>query len=402
MSSSYLASRLDTVKPSPSMAAKARVDALRASGKEIVDLTIGEPDFPTPLHIIASGIAALQSGQTRYTGSTGTPSLRSAIAKKLARENGLPYDPSDIVVGNGAKHIIYNAFSATLNEGDEVIIPTPFWVSYPDMVAINGGMPVIVKCDASTGFKLTAAALEKAITPRTKWLVLNTPNNPTGAVYTAEELASLCEVLNGHPDVWLMTDEIYEHFVYGEATHVSPLQIDPRLIGRTLIVNGVSKAYAMTGWRIGYGAGPGVLMKAISLLLSQSTTCPSAISQAAATEALNGPQQCVREATALFKDRRDSMVRLLNEIPGIDCTLPDGAFYVFPNVSGAIGKTTPSGTRLGSDIDVMMYLLEMAGVATIDGSSYGQPGYLRMSFATSFEQIEQGCAQIATAFAQLR
>ena len=396
-----LANRLSAVKPSPSMAAKARVDALRAAGRNIIDFTIGEPDFTTPPHIVAAGVDALQSGQTRYTGSTGTPALRTAIAAKLERENHLTYSPDDIVVGNGAKHIIYNAFAATLNEGDEVIIPTPYWVSYPDMAAINGGTPVIVTCDAGSAFKLTATALEAAITPRTRWLVLNTPNNPSGAVYTADELRAICTVLMRNPHVWLMTDEIYEHFIYGDARHVSPLQIEPALSSRTLVVNGVSKAYAMTGWRIGYGAGPRILMKALALLMSQSTTCPSAISQAAAVTALSGPQQCVREGRDLFSSRRDRITALINAIPGLSCLPPDGAFYVFVDVSRLLGKSDPHGTAVRNDVDVMMYFLEQAGVATIDGASYGQPSFLRMSFATSVEQIESGCQQLRNAVSQL-
>lgn len=402
MNEHQLATRLAAVKPSPSMAAKARVDALRAAGRDIVDFTVGEPDFSTPQHIVAAGIRALQDGHTRYTGSTGVPALRATIAAKLARENGLAFTPEEIVVGTGAKHVIYNAFSATLNERDEVIIPTPYWVSYPDMVAINGGTPVIVNCDASTGFKLTADALAKSITSRTKWLVLNTPNNPTGAVYSEEELKGIGEVLQRHPHVWLMTDEIYEHFVYGRARHLSPLQVNPDLARRTLVINGVSKAYAMTGWRIGYGAGPAALIKAIALLISQSTTCPSSISQAAAVVALSGLQDCVKDAAAMFSVRRDQIVGLLNKIPGIRCIAPDGAFYVFPDVSGAIGKRTPDGTCLNSDPDVMMYLLEEGGVASVDGSSYGQPGHLRLSFATSMEQIEIGCARISAALGRLR
>lgn len=394
--------RLDSVKPSPSMAAKARVDGLRAEGRTIVDFTIGEPDFPTPAHIVEAGVQALRSGQTRYTAAPGIVPLRQAIAAKLKRENGLDYGIDQIVVGNGAKHIIFNAFAATLNDGDEVIIPTPYWVSYPDMVAINGGTPVIVSCTEQTGFKLTAQALESAITPRTRWLILNTPNNPSGAVYTRQELRALCDVLARHPQVWVMTDEIYEHFLYRGAQHVSPLQVEPGLAGRTLIINGLSKAYAMTGWRIGYGAGPRDLMKLITLLITQSTTCPSGVSQAAAVVALSGPQDCVREGAQLFAQRCELVVGLLGKIDGLRCQVPDGAFYVFPSVERLLGRTTPQGQQLVTDVDVMMYFLEAAGVATIDGTSYGQPGYLRISFATSSEEIEKGCAQIAAAVAALR
>lgn len=397
-----LSARLDSVKPSPSMAAKQRVDALRASGRKIVDFTIGEPDFPTPPHIVQAGVNALLGGHTRYTATAGVPALRNAIAEKLAHENGLAYSSDEIVVGCGAKHIIYDALAATLNAGDEVIVPAPYWVSYPDMVALHGGCPIIVPCSADSGFKLAPAALERAITPRTRWLILNSPNNPTGAVYSRRELEGLCAVLARHPRVWLLTDEIYEHFVYGNATHVSPLAVAPELQARTLVVNGMSKAYAMTGWRLGYGAGPLPLIKAITLLLTQSTTCAAGVSQAAAITALEGPQQCVADAASLFGDRRDRMVELLRQVPGVRCMLPEGAFYVFPSVAALLGATTPQGKTLANDFDVMMYFLDEAGVASIDGTSYGMPGYLRMSFATSIEQIEEGCAAIARAASGLQ
>lgn len=392
-----LASRLDAVKPSPSMAAKALVDGLRASGRTIIDFTIGEPDFPTPPHIVAAGVQALTSGQTRYTGSAGIPALRAAIAAKLARENGLAFTPEQVVVGVGAKHVIYNALAATLNEGDEVIVPAPYWVSYPDMVALHGGRPVIVASDERTGFKLVPQALEQAITPRTRWLILNSPNNPTGAVYSADELKALGEVLLRHPHVWLMTDEIYEHFVYGDARHASLVALVPELASRSLVVNGVSKAYAMTGWRIGYGAGPLPLVKAMTLLLTQSTSCTASMSQVAAVAALEGPQQCVADARRLFEQRRDRMVQLLDRIPGIRCAPPAGAFYVFASVAGLLGATTPSGRMLASDVDVLMYFTDAAGVAAIDGTSYGLPAHIRLSFATGIEQIEAGCAALARA-----
>ncbi|MDR6855683.1 pyridoxal phosphate-dependent aminotransferase [Variovorax guangxiensis] len=397
-----LAERLSSVKASPSMMAKSRVDGLRAAGRRIIDFTIGEPDFPTPAHIVAAGVEALHSGQTRYTASTGTPALRQAIALKLARENQLTFTPEQVVVGCGAKQIIHEALAASLNAGDEVIVPAPYWVSYPDMVAIQGGVPVVVPCGKASAFKLTAAALEAAITPRTRWVILNSPNNPSGAVYTEAELRALAEVLSRHPSVWLLTDEIYEHFVYGAAVHRSMLQVAPALAQRTLVVNGMSKSYAMTGWRIGFGAGPLPLMRAIALLLSQSTSCAAAMSQAAAVTALNGPQQCVAAAVADFSARRDRMVALLNAVPGIDCSDPDGAFYVFPDVSGLLGRQRADGRLLGNDLDVMLFLLEEAAVATIDGASYGMPGFLRMSFATSIEQIEQGCRNIREACASLR
>ena len=396
-----LSSRLGQVKPSPSIAAKARVDALRAAGKSIIDFTLGEPDFPTPAHIVQAGVRALEDGHTRYTGSAGTPALRAAIAAKFQRENGLVFQPEQIIVGVGAKSLIFNAFAATLNAGDEVIIPAPFWVSYPDMVLLNGGTPVIAHSTEASGFKLTPEALQAAITPRTRWLVLNTPNNPSGAVYTRAELDALCAVLRAHPQVWLMTDEIYEHFVYGGAQHLSPLNVALDLAERTLTINGLSKAYAMTGWRIGYAAGPAPLVKALSLLASQTTTCASAMGQAAAVVALNGPQACVAEARELFQVRRDRMVQLLNAIPGIRCATPQGAFYVFPDVTGLLGRRRSDGTPIASDMDMMLFLLNQAGVASVDGGSYGMPGYLRMSFATSVAQIEAGCRAIQVAVQQL-
>ncbi len=381
------------------MAAKAKVDALRAQGHKVIDFTIGEPDFDTAPHIIEGGIQALRTGHTRYTASAGTPALRAAIVRKLERENQLRFSPEEIVVGCGAKHIIYNAFAASLNEGDEVIVPAPFWVSYPDMVALQAAQPVIVPCDEASGFKLSPEALAAAITPRTRWLILNTPNNPSGAVYSHAELAALCEVLRAHPQVWLLTDEIYEHFVYGGARHVSPLSVAPDLRARTLLVNGLSKAYAFTGWRIGYGAGPVELIKRINLLLTQSTTCASAVSQEAAVVALDGPQDCVVEGALLFASRRDRVMQLIAQIPGLSCVCPAGAFYAFINVRQLFGRITPAGREIRSDVDVVNLFIEQAGVAVIDGTSYGCPGFLRLSFATSMEQLEAGLAAIAQAVA---
>ncbi len=398
---SIVASRLGQVKPSASIAAKAKADALRAAGRVIIDFSVGEPDFPTPHHIVEAGKKALEQGHTRYTASAGTIPLRNAIIQKLQRENGLDYQLQEIVVGSGAKHIIFNAFTASLNAGDEVIIPAPYWVSYPEMAVINGGVPRIVNCPASTGFKLTPGALEAAITPRTRWLVLNTPGNPTGAVYTSDELRALGDVLLRHPQVWVMTDEIYEHFTYDETRHVSILSVSPALRSRTLVVNGVSKAYAMTGWRIGYGAGPVDLVKAITLLITQSTTCASGASQAAAAEALNGPQQCVRDAAMVFQQRRDRLVRQLRAIDGIECDTPPGAFYVFASVQGLIGRTTPAGAVLNTDQDVANYFIEQAGVVTVDGTSYGLPSYVRFAFATSDSEIDRGCAALSAAVALL-
>lgn len=392
-----LADRLDVVKPSPSMAAKARVDALRATGQTIIDFTIGEPDFPTPAHIAQSGIDAIQHGETCYTSSTGTLALRQAIVNKLRNENGLDYQVENIIVGSGAKQVIFNAFAATLNPGDEVIVPAPYWVSYPDMAALHGAHPVFVDCPESQGFKLTPDRLESAISPKTRWLVLNTPNNPTGAVYSHDELMGLAKILKAHPQVLLMTDEIYEHFVYGGVKHVCPAGISDALRDRTLLINGLSKSYAFTGWRIGYGAGPTDLIKAINLLMSQSTSCASSISQAAAVIALNGPQDCVRKNVADYEMRRDLIVKMLNDIPGVSCLKPNGAFYVFPCVKGLIGLKTPDGKTLGSDVDIMNFFLDSAKVATIDGTSYGMSPYLRISFATTIEAIEHGCKAIKKA-----
>jgi aspartate aminotransferase len=401
-SDSIVASRLSVVKPSASIAAKARADALRAAGREIIDFSVGEPDFPTPAHIVEAGVQALQDGHTRYTASAGTVPLRKAIIGKLHRENGLAYEPAEIIVGTGAKQIIFAAFTASLNDGDEVVVPAPYWVSYPEMVVLHGGVPRIVECPASTGFKLTPAALEKAITAQTRWLVLNSPNNPTGAVYTREELRALRDVLARHPRVWVMTDEIYEHFIYGGERHVSLLAAVPELRSRTLVINGVSKAYAMTGWRIGYGAGPAELVKAITLLITQSTTCATAASQAAAAVALQGPQECVSVARHLFGSRRDRMVTRLQSIDGIQCDVPAGAFYVFASVAGLIGRVTPAGAVLETDRDVFNFFIDEAGVVTVDGTSYGLSPYVRFSFATSDREIDRGCEAIAAAVARLR
>ena len=375
---------------------------MRASGRDIVDFTVGEPDFATPAHIASAGASALLEGHTRYTASAGTLALRTAIAAKLQRENHLSYEPSDIVVGCGAKHVIFNAFAASLNAGDEVVIPAPYWVSYPEMVLINGGSPKIVQCDAAAGFKLRARELEAAITERTRWVVLNSPNNPSGAVYGAAELQALGEVLARHPHVWVMTDEIYEHFVYGVSRHVSIAHVVPELKARTLVVNGMSKAYAMTGWRIGYGAGPSALIKAITLLMTQSTTCATAAAQVAATVALEGPQECVADAARLFAQRRDRFVKRLAAIDGFSCALPEGAFYVFACVAGLIGRQTAAGATLLTDQDVATFLREEAGVVAIDGTSYGLSPYLRFSFATSIDDIDRGCDAIEAAVGQLR
>lgn len=397
----FLAERTRAIKPSPSMMAKSRVDQLRAQGRDIVDFTVGEPDLPTPGHIVQAGIDTLNSGDIRYTSSVGAKPLLEAVRSKFQHENGLDYGTDELIVGVGAKQLIFTALAATVQAGDEVIIPAPYWVSYPDMVLVNDGTPVVVVCPESDGFKLTPDALERAITPRTKWLLLNTPSNPTGAMYGADELRALAAVLARHPHVWLLTDEIYEHLAYGDARHQSPAAVAPELAARTLTINGVSKAYAMTGWRLGYAGGPKALIKAMATLISQSTSCVSAISQSAARVALTADQQCVRDANALFHDRRDRIVSLLNEVPGIRCPVPEGAFYVYPSVEGLLGRTTPAGQKLGSDLDVVMYLLDEAGVACLDGAAYGLSPYLRLSFATSMENIEEGCRRIRDACARL-
>lgn len=401
MNAPFLAHRLNRIKPSPSMAVKALVDKLRSEGRDIVDFSVGEPDLPTPSHILEAAIQAMQRGETKYTGSTGTPALRQAVVHKL-ESDGLAYKPNEIVIGSGAKHIIFNAFAATLNEGDEVIIHAPYWVSYPDMVAVNGGMPVIIGSADSEDFKLRPESLESAITSRTKWIILNSPNNPSGAVYTKAELEALLEVVRRHPHVWLMTDEIYDRFIYDGARYCSAAALAPDIKNRMLLVNGVSKTYSMTGWRIGYGAGPVPLVGAIGILLSQSTSCPSSISQAAAIAAIAGDQGCVQDAVSLYEDRRDRMVELLNAIPGIACRVPQGAFYVYASVKGLLGRERSNGQRIASDLDVVTFLLDEASVAVLDGGAYGHSPFIRLSFATSHQVIEEGCARIRCACESLK
>ncbi|RKR36154.1 pyridoxal phosphate-dependent aminotransferase [Paraburkholderia sp. BL17N1] len=398
----FFSDRINRIKPSPSIAAKALVDKLRAEGRDIVDFTIGEPDLATPSHVIEAAVTALRDGDTKYTGSSGTPQLRKAIAEKLARDNGLDYSAENVVVGTGGKHIIFHALAVTLNHGDEVIIPAPFWVSYPDIVMVNEGIPVIVTGEASDGFKLSPQALEAAITPRTKWLILNSPNNPTGAVYTAEEFVAIGEVLERHPHVWLMSDEIYEHFVYGDARHVSPVQAIPGIKERCLVVNGASKGYCMTGFRIGFGAAPVPLIKAITKLITQTTTCPSSVSQAAAIAAFSESQDAPRQAGKIFEARGRLMAELLGGARGMAVEPPRGAFYLFPSVAGLLGKKTRAGSILQTDLDVVRYFSEEAGVATLDGTAYGVAPYLRLSFATSEDAIREGCRRIVQACAALK
>ncbi|MFS2166712.1 aspartate transaminase [Variovorax sp. Varisp62] len=398
---SRIAARVRRIKPSPSTSAADRANELRRQGKSIVNLVVGEPDFDTPPHIRQAAAAAIERGATRYTLMAGTVELREAIAAKLERENGLRYAMNEIIATSGAKSAIYNAFAITLEPGDEVIIPAPYWVSYPDMVLACEGTPVTVACPEANGFKLTPAQLEAAITPRTRWLLINSPSNPTGASYTAAEYRALAEVLMRHPQVMVMTDEIYEHIRFDGETTPHILVEAPALRDRTLIVNGVSKTYAMTGWRIGYAAGPVDLIKALDTLLSQSTGNCCSVSQAAAAAALNGDQSFVAESVAVYRQRRDRTLALINAIPGLGCATPPGAFYLYINCGGLIGKTTPEGKRLAEDGDVVMYLLESEGVAVVAGTAYGLSPYFRLSIATSIETLEEGCKRIARAVAAL-
>ncbi len=401
MSTLQLATRLRRIKPSPSTSAADRANELRRQGRSIVNLVVGEPDFDTPVHIRNAATEAMNKGQTRYTLMAGTVELRQAIVAKFERENGLHYGMDEIIVTSGAKSAIYSAFSITIEAGDEVIIPAPYWVSYPDMVLACDGTPVAVACPEANDFKLTPAQLEEAITDRTRWLLINSPSNPTGASYTADEYRALAKVLDRHPHVMVMTDDIYEHIRFDGQRTPHLLQVAPQLRDRTLVVNGVSKTYAMTGWRIGYVAGPRPYIQALDTLLSQSTGNCCAISQAAAAAALNGDQSFIAESVAIYKQRRDRTVAALNAIPGLGCRTPEGAFYLYVNCAGLIGRATPAGTVLKSDTDVVMYLLESEGVAVVAGSAYGLSPYFRMSIATSIDVLDEGCRRIARAIAAL-
>jgi aspartate aminotransferase len=398
---SFIAEKIRRIKLSPSVAARAIIAELREQGRRVIDLTIGEPDFSTPQHIRDAAKAAIDRGETKYPAAQGTMPLRKAARARLLLDTGVDYPVAQIIVSTGAKQVLFNGLAATLNDGDEVIIPAPFWVSYPDMVLVNGGVPVPVTTTPATGYKLTPAALEAAITPRTKWLMMNAPSNPTGAVYGREEWAALAEVLRRHPHVWLMTDDIYARLGFLDTPAVHPLQVAPDLAPRTLVVNGVSKAYAMTGWRIGYGAGPDELIKAMAILQSQSTSGASSISQAAALEALSGPQECVDEFAKIFRARRDVAVAELSRTPGLNVVVPEGAFYVFPDCNALLGKKTPDGKVIASDTDLTNYFLRDAGVAVIDGHAYGAPGTFRLSFAASEDDIRAGCAGIRAACEKL-
>ncbi|KZS55028.1 aspartate aminotransferase [Rhizobium anhuiense] len=402
MSTFVPASRVSRITVSPSTAAAARARELKAAGRDIVDLTVGEPDFDTPDNIKAAAHAAIDRGETKYTAVNGTPALRKAIIGDFKRRLGLSYADDEICVGGGAKQILFLALMASVENDAEVIIPAPYWVSYPDMVIANEGKPVIVECPQETGFKLTPEALEKAITPKTLWLVLNAPSNPTGAAYDRRELEALGEVLLRHPHVFVLSDDIYDQVWFKDEPMTTLVAAVPELKGRVLLTNGVSKSYAMTGWRIGYGAGPAALIAAINKLQSQMSSCPSSVSQAAAAYALSSDQAFVAESVKVYKERRDYACARLNAVPGLSCLVPDGAFYLFPNCAGVIGKKTPEGKTIETDLDFVLYLLDGVGVAALQGAAYGVSPHFRLSIATSMETITQACDRIERAVAELR
>ncbi|SEJ77592.1 aspartate aminotransferase [Sphingomonas sp. OV641] len=393
---------LDRISPSPTLAITTKVQELKRAGIDVIGLGAGEPDFDTPDFVKEAAIEAIRRGQTKYTNVDGTPELKDAIVAKFKRDNGLDYSPAQISVNVGGKHTLFNALVATVEAGDEVIVPAPYWVSYPDVVQFAGGTPVVVAAGPEHGYKLTPAMLEAAITPRTKWLILNSPSNPTGAAYTATELKALGEVLERHPHVWIFADDMYEHIVYDDFQFATIAQVCPSLYERTLTVNGCSKAYAMTGWRIGFAGGAQWLIKAMAKLQSQSTSNPCSIAQAAATAALNGDQSFLAERNAAFKVRRDLVVSMLNAVEGITCPTPEGAFYVYPEVSGLIGKTTPKGQTIATDSDFVGYLLEDARVAAVQGVAFGLSPAMRISYATSDEVLREACIRIQQACSALR
>ena len=397
---SILASRLDRIQPSPTMAVTARARALKAEGRDVIGLGAGEPDFDTPDHVKEAAAKAMADGYTKYTDVPGSIELRTAVAAKFQRENDLTYEPGQIQVACGGKQSIYNGIMATVEAGDEVIIPAPYWVSYPDIVLLAEGTPVFVDCPAENRFKMTPDQLEAAITPRTKWVMLNSPSNPTGGAYTRAELRALADVLLRHEHVWVMTDDIYEHIIYDDFEFSTIAQVEPGLYGRTLTLNGVSKAYAMTGWRVGYAAGPQELISAMNKIQSQSTSHTSSVSQAAAIAALEGPQDFSAN-NKIFKDRRDMVVSMLNQATGIDCLTPEGAFYVYPSCAGNMGKTAPDGKKIESDGDFCAYLLEAEGVAAVLGSAFGLAPHFRISYATATELLEDACQRIQRACAAL-
>jgi aspartate aminotransferase len=392
----FLSDTLARVKPSPTIAVTNKARELKEAGRDVIGLGAGEPDFDTPDNIKRAAIDAIEAGRTKYTAVDGTPELKKAICAKFARENGLSYAPDQITVSSGGKQVLYNALVATLNPGDEVIIPAPYWVSYPDMVLLAGGTPVFVEGPMQTGYKITGEQLEAAITPKTKWFIFNSPSNPSGAGYSRAELKELTDVLLRHPHVWVMSDDMYEHLVFDDFEFVTPAEVEPALYDRTLTCNGVSKAYAMTGWRIGYAGGPKELIKAMGKVQSQSTSNPCSVSQAAAVEALNGPQDYIAESRVAFARRRDLVVAALNDCPGIECPTPEGAFYVYPSIRGLIGKTSAGGTKITDDEAFASALLDETGVAVVFGAAFGLSPNFRISYATSDAALKEACARIKT------
>jgi aspartate aminotransferase len=389
-----IAHALERIKPSPTMAITSKAREMKAAGFDVIGLGAGEPDFDTPDNVKQAAIAAIQRGETKYTAVDGIPELKRAIVAKFARENDLTYKPAEVTVGSGGKQVLYNALLATLNPGDEVIVPSPYWVSYPDIVLLAGATPVIVETKVEEGFKLSPKALAAAITPRTKWFIFNSPSNPTGAAYTRDEIKALTDVLLKHENVWVLSDDIYEHLVYDGFAFSTPAQVEPKLKGRTLTMNGVSKAYSMTGWRIGYAGGPEPLIKAIATLQSQSTSNPCSISQWASVEALEGPQDFLKSWVASFQDRRDLVVSMLNQEKGISCPTPEGAFYVYPSCAGVIGRTSRDGKKIETDEDFATSLLQEEGVAVVHGAAFGLSPFFRISYATGIEALEEACRRI--------
>ncbi len=392
----FLSETLARVKPSPTIAVTGKAQELKAEGRDVIGLGAGEPDFDTPENVKAAAKRAIDEGKTKYTAVDGIPELKRAICAKFKRDNGLDYAPGQVSVGTGGKQVLYNALMATLNAGDEVIIPAPYWVSYPDMVLLAGGNPVTVAAGIETGFKITPEQLEAAITPKTKWFLFNSPSNPTGAGYSHDELKALTDVLMRHEHVWVMSDDMYEHLVFGDYRFCTPAEVEPRLYERTLTVNGVSKAYAMTGWRIGYAAGPEPLIKAMAKVQSQSTSNPSSVSQWAAVEALNGSQGFIPENNKVFERRRNMVVEMLNAAKGVTCPMPDGAFYVYPDISGCIGKISAGGAEIADDEAFATALLEETGVAVVFGAAFGLSPNFRVSYATSDDALKEACARIQT------
>ena len=398
----FISDSLNRIQPSATIAISNKAMQLKAEGKNVIGLAAGEPDFDTPQNIKDAAIKAIQAGKTKYTPVDGIPELKKAIVDKFKLENNLDYKPSQVSVCTGGKQVLFNALMATVNPGDEVIVPAPYWVSYPDIVMLAGGTPVFVEGKVENGFKLQAADLEKAITPKTKWLILNSPSNPSGAAYSRAELKALTDVLLKHPHVWVLSDDMYEHLVYDDFEFTTPAQVEPKLYDRTLTMNGVSKSYCMTGWRIGYGAGPEQLIKAMSKLQSQSTSNPSSIAQWAAVEALNGPQGFIDDNNKVFKERRDLVVSMLNQAKGLSCPTPEGAFYVYPSCAGAIGKTAPSGNVIATDEDFVTELLAAEGVAAVHGGAFGMSPFFRISYATATETLEDACKRIQRFCGNLR